>query len=478
MQTLSKQLRPYQEQAIQDIACNLKDHKRIVFQLATGGGKTVVMANIIKRFLQKSNKKILCLVHRQELLKQIEFTVQDWFFALNGYEVMMIETFNRRTNIDTNQYGLVIIDECHIGNFKKAFARFTDDTFFLGFTATPLAESKKEPLKEFYNEIVCSPYDIPELIQQGALVQNVTFVKENDINYKEIAIKNGDYSQQDLLEQYSGTRQVQNVVESYKNLCYPTKTMIYNVNCGHSKIVCDALVKEGFNAKHLDATASPLERSQIWDWYKNTPDAILCNVGIATTGTDVPSIHNIIFNRATLSLPLWLQCCGRGARPYKGKEIFKIVDLGGNAIRLGDWSDKRDWHKIFHHPKKPGVAPVRDCGNCGALIPAGALVCSFCNTEYPRERQERYEEEIANFVQFGTAEVTINVDSLIEVQEHRGYKDFWVIYEIAKQLKRSKKSPEELITAFQNYTKTFLNKKGKRMSDWYRQRCTEILQET
>ena len=93
-------------------------------------------------------------------------------------------------------------------------------------------------------------------------------------------------------------------------------------------------------------------RDEIVQWYKDTPNAILCNVAILTTGFDAPDTETVIMNRATLSMPLWLQCTGRGSRPSKNKQMFKILDLGENAITHGDWCDSRDWKLIFEKPPK------------------------------------------------------------------------------------------------------------------------------
>jgi len=63
-------LRPYQERFINNIAARLATTKRVVAQLATGGGKTVCFAAICDRFTARNSTDILILVHREELLHQ------------------------------------------------------------------------------------------------------------------------------------------------------------------------------------------------------------------------------------------------------------------------------------------------------------------------------------------------------------------------------------------------------------------------
>ena len=81
-------------------------------------------------------------------------------------------------------------------------------------------------------------------------------------------------------------------------------------------------------------------------------NAILCNVGVLTTGFDEPSIETIILNRATKSLSLYLQMVGRGSRLSENKEKFLVLDLGKNTTRHGAYTDYFDWQAYFQHGAK------------------------------------------------------------------------------------------------------------------------------
>lgn len=63
------ELRPYQQTAVDDIETALDEGEKVLYVLPTGGGKTVVLANIIERAVQ-AGKRILMLTHRREILKQ------------------------------------------------------------------------------------------------------------------------------------------------------------------------------------------------------------------------------------------------------------------------------------------------------------------------------------------------------------------------------------------------------------------------
>lgn len=159
--------------------------------------------------------------------------------------------------------------------------------------------------------------------------------------------------------------------------------------------LCEELVEAGLNAKHIDAGFSKSERAKMLIWFKNTPDAILCNVGILTTGFDEPTIETIILYRATKSLPLFLQMVGRGSRVIPDKKrTFTILDFGNNVREHDFWEAERTW-SLKKKKKKDGSPPVKECKDCGALLPASVMECKFCGYVFPRPVKTKEEAEIA-----------------------------------------------------------------------------------
>lgn len=69
-----KQMRPYQVQALKSIQSAAKEGKqRFLFEMATGTGKTLISAAVIKLFLKSGNaRRVLFLVDRLELEDQAE----------------------------------------------------------------------------------------------------------------------------------------------------------------------------------------------------------------------------------------------------------------------------------------------------------------------------------------------------------------------------------------------------------------------
>lgn len=381
----------YQHKLVNEIARKISErYKRILAQLATGGGKTVVFSYLIQRYLKRSiSAKITILVHREELQEQTAKTLLK--FGVDNIRVQMVETFcNAIKKNGAYEYDMIIIDECHIGNFKKVFEHYRDtETIILGFTATPISATKKHPLKMDYETIVTG-VEINELIRRGNLTPAIHYSPDIGVDKKSIKKTAGEYNMASMAIEFSKPKLVDAVIHNYEKLCKGKKTIVFNTTIEHSILVHNCFKNNGYNSRFMDSKGtSKEERKDILQWFKNTPDAILNNVGILTAGFDEPTIEAVIFNRSTKSLPLWLQCMGRGARVSNGKEFWLAIDLGDNIRGEGHgyWHQHHDWEQYFLHPDQPGegAAPMKDCPECQAMIFMAATKCHVCGHEMPRE---------------------------------------------------------------------------------------------
>jgi superfamily II DNA or RNA helicase len=140
-----KKLYPYQEAAVANIfnkLIELPPSANILFQLPTGGGKTIIFSEIAKRYITQFNRKVLILTHRIELGKQTSDVLNSVGITnkIINSEVKqlpqqshyqsftaLVETLNNRLQ-DNDQFlediGLVIVDEAHNNSFRKIFHYF------------------------------------------------------------------------------------------------------------------------------------------------------------------------------------------------------------------------------------------------------------------------------------------------------------------------------------------------------------------
>ena len=341
------------------------ENVNLLYQLPTGGGKTVVFSEIAKRYISQNNKKVVVLTHRIELSQQTskmldgfgvknkiinsevkELKDQDEYMCF----VAMVETLNNRLQeekIEINNIGLVIIDEAHYNSFRKLFKYF-ENAVILGVTATPLSSNIKLPMKDNYQKLIVGE-SIASLIGKKFLSKANMFNYDVSLQSLKLGI-NGDYTVKSSDELYGNQSMLGKLVNAYNEISNGKKTLIFNNGINTSIYVYETFKKAGYNIRHLDNKNSASERRDILQWFSETPDAILTSVSILTTGFDEPTVETIMLNRATRSLTLYFQMIGRGSRVLPKKEEFTVVDLGNNVARFGMWDAPIDWQEIFHFP--------------------------------------------------------------------------------------------------------------------------------
>jgi len=367
-QTTEKTLYDYQLEDLNTIFTFLNesdDNVNLLYQLPTGGGKTVVFSEIARRFINERKKKVIVLTHRIELGAQTsrmlktfgvknkvinssvkELVDQDEYMCF----VAMVETLNNRLQeekVELNNIGLVIIDEAHYNSFRKLFKYF-ENSIILGVTATPLSSNIKLPMKDNYKKLIIGE-SIQSLIDKNFLAKAEVYHKDVSLKTLKLGV-GGDYTVKSSDELYGNFSMVSKLISTYEEIGKGKKTLIFNNGINTSRYVYESFKKAGYNIRHLDNKNTASERKDILKWFSETPDAILSSVSILTTGFDEPTVETIILNRATKSLTLYFQMIGRGSRILPNKDKFTVIDMGNNVARFGMWDAPIDWKEIFHFP--------------------------------------------------------------------------------------------------------------------------------
>ena len=366
----AKVLYPFQEKTVKLILKELLDNGKdfnLLFQLPTGGGKTVIFSEIARHYIEQTKEKVLILTHRIELSvqtsKQLSAigvgnkiinsevkTIPDQN-EFNCF-IAMVETLNNRLSDDENfikGVGLVIVDEAHYNSFRKIF-QYYENANILGVTATPLSSNKALPLNDNYNKLLVGE-SISSLIESGYLADADSYTYDVNLHGLKIG-SNGDFTVSSSDVVYGNYFMQEKLLFAYEEVAVGDKTLIFNSGIDTSLRVEETFKKRGFPIRHLDSTFSDKDRKDVLSWFKKTPDAILSSVGILTTGFDEPTVETIILNRATRSLTLYHQMIGRGSRKLPKKDRFKVIDLGNNVRRFGIWQDYLNWQDAFRFPDR------------------------------------------------------------------------------------------------------------------------------
>jgi superfamily II DNA or RNA helicase len=350
------ELRPYQADLKKEVYRALKSTKKVLVALPTGGGKTVVMASIVKDMVGRG-LHILILVHRDFLIKQTLRTLEraslecipDYITATSKgsnsqVTVAMVQTLSLNMDIVRNKkIDVVITDEAHHASAAtyKRIHKEHPNAFHIGFTATPV-RTGGSPLSSIYEELV-ETVQVTDLVDGGFLVEPDVFVPETDVDLSAIKISKGDYDEREAGLYMSKKEILGHVVGEYKRLAMGKRTCVFACNVDHSINLCAEFNAAGIPAKHIDGATPAGERTRILESYLKGETLALCNVGIFTEGFDLPLIECVQLARPTKSVALYMQMVGRGLRTAEGKDRAIIIDHGLNVKEHGSPLKRRQW---------------------------------------------------------------------------------------------------------------------------------------
>ena len=401
-------LRPYQintlEQARQAYRAGAK---RVILQASTGSGKTC-MAAVVCRNATAKGSRVLYVVHRDEILKQTEKALAPTQVSLltAGKRVDVImpgsvllasaQTLARR---DVPEHDLLIWDESHCYHSAQIRVQKACPASALLLTATP-ARTDGKPLADIADAIVQGPA-MADLIAGGHLVPALVYGAPSP-DMHEVPIRGGEYAQGPA--EQAARRLVGSVPDAWLRHAKGRRTVLFASGVTHSRECVAALTAKGVRAVHVDGDSSPADRAAAFAALRRHDIDVLCNVGIAVEGLDIPEIAAVYWARATASLAVYLQGTGRGMRPSEGKTDMIVIDGGGNAYRHGLPDEVREW-TLAGKVKRPAEAGLRTCAACLAVYAPTLPACPRCGVEPEVEARHTPRTVRAELVLLTAAEV-------------------------------------------------------------------------
>ncbi|MEK7138107.1 MAG: DEAD/DEAH box helicase [Patescibacteria group bacterium] len=404
-------LRDYQEYILSELKnLYMGGARRIIVRLPTGGGKGLLMSQIVNNTLRKGNE-CLTVLYGSDLLEQTRRNYLKYHSINSGiiqgstrfyYEnsnIASISTIIRR-DYDLSKYSIVIIDEAHqctSPTYKRLFDRLNPTTLVLGFSATPYAVNNKYlPFWEHF--INGASYD--DLKSQGFLVPYKYYAPKEQINIQGVKTINGDYDIGQLAERASESRIVGDIVDTYKKLRDNKRCFLFAVNIDHSKIMAQKFNDEGISAVHCDGESSVEHRQDSIERFKRGEIKVLTNVNIFSTGLDVPEAEVFISARPTKSLVLFIQQVGRVLRPANGKNHAIIIDHSSNYTRHGFPDDDHEpqielinGKEKKERSKSGPTINAKLCPGCTLLVRKEIDVCPECGFAFPKTIRKTDEED-------------------------------------------------------------------------------------
>ena len=377
-------LRPYQIDTLE--ACRTAyraGHRRVILQSGTGSGKTC-MAAVVCRNATAKGSRVLYVVHRDEILKQTEKALAPTPVSIltAGKRVNVImpgtvllasaQTLARR---EVPEHDLLVWDEAHCYHAAQQRVQKACPARALLLTATP-ARTDGKPLSDIADAIVQGPA-MAALIAGGHLVPALVYGAPSP-DMHEVPIRGGEYAQGPA--EQAARRLVGSVPDAWLRHAKGRRTVLFASGVTHSRECVAALTAKGVRALHVDGESSPTDRAAAFAALRRHDIDVLCNVGIAVEGLDIPEIAAVYWARATASVAVYLQGTGRGMRPSEGKTDLIVIDGGGNAYRHGLPEEPREW-SLAGRVRRPTEAGLRTCAACLAVYAPTLPACPRCGAE-------------------------------------------------------------------------------------------------
>ncbi len=359
-------LRPYQADSVKAVIHYFRHHSTpAVIVLPTGAGKSLVIAELAR--LAKG--RVLVLAHVKELVEQNHAKYEGYGLTGGIYSAGLgrkdtdhsvvfasVQSVARNLTDFTDQFSLLVIDECHRvpddknSSYQKVIAHLLSLNLgmkVLGLTATPyrlgmgwiyqyhtrgLVRSE-EP--RFFQDCI---FELPihYLLDEGFLTP-ARLIDAPVLSYDFSQIKptsTGRYKESELdlvIEQ--SKRATPQIIEQVIRLAKGKRgVMIFAATVRHAQEILSLLPPE--QAAIVIGETPSHERDLIIQRFKQQEILFLVNVSVLTTGFDAPHVDLIAILRPTESVSLYQQIIGRGLRLSPGKTECLILDYAGNRYDL------------------------------------------------------------------------------------------------------------------------------------------------
>ena len=319
------QLFDYQEDMVNRVQEAFKHHDAVMVQMPTGTGKTMVLANIVFSFLEKSNNPIWIVAHRRELVSQIKetffskitpslFTLKEGSTAFpkplspqgtgdvtalrcseplrskDGgpskvspdclsagalIKVTSIQWLAKHYREMEEKPGLIVIDEAHHA-LAETYAEVMNaypKAKKLGLTATPYRLNGKG-FTDLFDTLLCS-WSMEKFIAEGRLsLYDYYSIKPDSaaqllIDSLQKRGADGDYQQKELNEVMDVKPSLERLCLTIKEYVPRKKGIVYAISIQHAEHIAEFYRENGIKAVAISSKTPLAERQELIERFKS-----------------------------------------------------------------------------------------------------------------------------------------------------------------------------------------------------------------
>jgi superfamily II DNA or RNA helicase len=352
-----KPLRDYQSAAVAQLEAALTETGKGLVVLATGLGKTVVMAELVAHLFESGqlpSGRVLVLAHTRDIVSQVHQAswqqLPSWVetHQLGDGEVpsfwdgvVFATVQSAASRLDSlPHFDCVLVDEAHhVG--AETFLRVLDrlqPKLLCGVTATPWRGDGYQIEQIFGPALI--KIGIEEGLRRGFLTE---------VDYR-LMCDNVDWEfvQRESRHRYS-------VSQLNRRLLIPTRDneaarqiadvfrterrkagLVFSPSIVHAHAFTATLRQFGLRVEVVSSEMTGREREVVIAQFRRGTFDCLATVDMFNEGVDVPDVDLVVFMRATHSRRIFVQQLGRGLRVSPGKDRVVVLDFVSDLRRLAE----------------------------------------------------------------------------------------------------------------------------------------------
>jgi superfamily II DNA or RNA helicase len=379
-----RDLRDYQEDAVEKFVATLRETSRGQVVLATGLGKTVVLAESVARLFRDQavpGGRALVLAGTRELVDQLQRAFWDqlpkWIAThrlmggespsdWDGVAFATVQSAVSRL-AELPEFGLVLIDEAHhVGS--ATFRRVTDylsEAMIGGVTATPWRGDGYD-IDELLGQPVIK-IGIAEGLRRGFLCEADYRLLADNIDWQLVRAQSRNrYSINQLnrllllpTRDEEAARAVREAFDREKR----RSAVVFCSSVQHANSFAATLRLFGFKAEPITGEMSPRDRDRSMAAFRKGSLDVVTTRDLFNEGVDVPDVDMIVFMRVTHSRRIFVQQLGRGLRISPNKTKVVVLDFVSDLRRIAEVIElEKAARGDLERLRLPGVIQFRDEG--------------------------------------------------------------------------------------------------------------------
>lgn len=399
---MSFTLRPHQERDLASIRRELSRVRATMLVAACGYGKGVITTKIIDGARAKGTH-VLFLVRGRDRVNDMTERVtklgiehgvlmgdkkrQRW----HKVQIASSDTIHRMK--DKPKADTIIIDECHLAlspTFRGVLDEYPEAKI-VGLTATPCLGNGR-PLGRsaggIFDSMVKGP-SVKKLISEGYLVRSEVIAPKPPADLAGLKkLKTGEFDSEQGAAICDNVKIIGDVVDHYRRYASHLKAVSFGFNQGHAFHIAESFKTAGFNWAYVDAETpdgdihTPNTRKWIWNQFDNGDLQGISSCQTISIGWDHSIAKCLLLCGKTSSLPLYHQRLGRGSRPHKGHDHFRVHDHTGNWTEFKDigpfFESEIDW-QLDGAPPKEKDKRISTCDQAVPGLPSTQFTGPYIN---------------------------------------------------------------------------------------------------